>query len=204
MSDDAQFPFRKGDTFGEGPHPDDTEGMLVQAAIHATDSMIVIGDMGREDEPLVFVNDYFCEFTGYTRDEVLGRNCRFLQRRADGSMDQDQPGLNVVRRALKEGRSARVVLRNYRKDGRPFWNELFLSPIRGDRLAAADGDGRGPDGVTHFVGVQNDVTARVEGERDLRLLDMRWTRWGSRCSSPTPNWSSPARGSCTSIRPCAG
>ena len=114
------------------------------------------------DNPLVYVNPAFEEISGYTADEVLGHNCRFLQ--AD---DRDQPALDELREALAEGRECRVVLRNYRKDGTPFWNELYVSPIY-------DEEGR----LTNFVGVQNDVShrRRIEEERDALLVKEQLAR----------------------------
>ena len=114
------------------------------------------------DNPLVYVNPAFEEISGYTADEVLGHNCRFLQ--AD---DRDQPALDELREALVEGQECRVVLRNYRKDGTPFWNELYVSPVH-------DEEGR----LTNFVGVQNDVThrRRIEEERDSLLVKEQLAR----------------------------
>ena len=77
-------------------------------------------------------------------EEAIGRNCRFLQ-----GKDRDQPALQELRAALREGRGCRVVVRNYRKDGTLFWQEPSISPVR-------DEHGR----LTHFVGVQDDVTER--------------------------------------------
>jgi PAS domain S-box-containing protein len=104
------------------------------------------------DMPLVYVNPAFEVMTGYALEEVLGRNCRFLQ-----GEDTDQPGLTAIREAIRDRRETTAILRNYRKDGTPFWNELSLSPIRNRQ-----GE------VTHFVGIQTDVTARVEFEAALR------------------------------------
>ncbi|HET7270803.1 MAG TPA: PAS domain S-box protein, partial [Rubrobacter sp.] len=109
-------------------------------AVAASSNGIVITDPNLADNPIVYVNPAFERITGYTAREVLGRNCRFLQ----GEYDRDQPALAELREALKEGRYSRVVLRNRRKDGTPFWNELSVSPVR-------DEAGR----LTHFVGVQN-------------------------------------------------
>jgi two-component system, sporulation sensor kinase C len=102
--------------------------------------------------PLTYVNPSFEVLTGYSLEESIGKNCRFLQ-----GNERDQPGLVLVREAIAEQRETKVVLRNFRKDGTPFWNELSLSPIR-------DRQGK----VTHFVGIQTDVTARVEFETALR------------------------------------
>lgn len=135
---------------------------LLSAAIDSANSMITVADVRAADQPLVFVNDYFCEFTGYAREEVLGRNCRFLQN-APGGRDEDQPGVQRIRDAVAAGERCKVLLRNYKKDGSPFWNELYLSPVRPP--------GGGPDApVTHYVGVQNDVTDHLECERERLIL----------------------------------
>src|SRR3712207_9210307 len=97
---------------------------LLGRAVTASSNGIIITDPPVPDNPIVYVNPAFEEISGYTADEVLGHNCRFLQ--AD---DRDQPALDELREALAEGRECRVVLRNYRKDGTPFWNELYVSPI---------------------------------------------------------------------------
>ena len=104
------------------------------------------------DMPLVYVNPAFEVMTGYSLEEVQGRNCRFLQ-----GEDHDQPGLTLLRKAIREQGEVVAVLKNYRKDGSAFWNELSLSPIRN-----REGE------LTHFVGIQTDVTARVEFEAALR------------------------------------
>ncbi len=104
------------------------------------------------DCPLVYVNPAFEVITGYTIEESLGKNCRFLQ----GGY-HDQPGLTLIREALAQGREVKAIIRNYRKDGTAFWNELSISPIRNH-------EGK----LTHFVGIQQDVTSRVEFEEALR------------------------------------
>ncbi|ADW71358.1 two-component system sensor histidine kinase NtrB [Granulicella tundricola] len=104
------------------------------------------------DLPIVYVNPAFEEMTGYSRAEVQGRNCRFLE-----GNERSQPALAIVRDALKNRRKGLAVLKNFRKDGTPFWNELSLSPIMDD-------EGQ----LTHYVGIQTDVTQRVELESALR------------------------------------
>ncbi len=104
------------------------------------------------DMPLMYVNPAFEAMTGYTLEEVVGKNCRFLQHG-----DANQPGLTLIREAIAQQRETVAVLKNYRKDGRIFWNELTLSPIR-NRAGE----------LTHFVGIQMDVTERVELETALR------------------------------------
>jgi PAS domain S-box-containing protein len=115
-------------------------------------SGISVANAQLPDMPLTYVNPAFEVMTGYALEEVHGQNCRFLQRG-----ETDQPGLVAVRNAIRERREVTAVIRNFRKDGTPFWNELSLSPIRN-----RDGE------VTHFVGIQTDVTARVEFEAALR------------------------------------
>jgi PAS domain S-box-containing protein len=124
---------------------------LLERAVTASTNSIVITDPNQPDDPIVYVNPAFERTTGYASEEVLGRNCRFLQRE-----DRDQPALGKLRAAVYEGRHCTVVLRNYRKDGSLFWNELSIYPVR-------DEDGR----MTNFVGVQNDVTERIRAEEIL-------------------------------------
>ena len=115
-------------------------------------SGISVANAELDDLPLVYVNPAFEVMTGYSLEEVQGKNCRFLQ-----GEDRDQPGLTVLRKALAENVESLVVIKNYRKDGSAFWNELSLSPIR-------NREGK----LTHVVGIQTDVTARVEFEAALR------------------------------------
>lgn len=137
---------------------------LLSYAVDASNNCIVISDPHQDDNPLIYVNKGFEKLTGYRFDEVVGRNCRFLQ-----NGEHDQPGLVQLRKAIKAGRDAQTTLRNYRKDGTPFWNELYVSAIR-------DEGGN----LIYFMGVQNDVTRRVEQERNLKkaveasLQDSSW------------------------------
>ncbi|MFW5748679.1 MAG: PAS domain S-box protein [Chloroflexota bacterium] len=119
--------------------------------IEASPSGMILVDARQPDLPIVYVNTAFTKLTGYTLGEVVGRNCRFLQ-----GDDHDQPGLMTLKAALKERVDCTVTLRNYRKDGRLFWNELRISPIY-DPLGH----------VTHFIGVQNDITDRKAAEAAL-------------------------------------
>jgi diguanylate cyclase (GGDEF)-like protein/PAS domain S-box-containing protein len=125
---------------------------LLYRAVAASSNGITISDSKPPDDPLIYVNRSFELMTGYSSEEVLGRNCRFLQ-----GDDRNQPALLEVRTALREGRDCEVLLRNYRKDGALFWNELRLSPVHDDR-------GR----LVNFIGVQNDVTERKRAEEGIR------------------------------------
>src|SRR5215216_2618066 len=131
---------------------------LLDRAVAASSNGIVITDPRMPDDPIVYVNPAFEKISGYPMDEVLGHNCRFLQ-----GEDRDQPALDELRSALSEERESRVVLKNYRKDGTPFWNELYVSPVH-------DEGGR----LTNFVGVQNDITERRRIEDVLRESEERF------------------------------
>ncbi|MFB6092472.1 MAG: PAS domain S-box protein [Haloquadratum sp.] len=114
---------------------------------------ISISDPSREDNPLVYVNEGFQELTGYRDDEVVGRNCRFLQ--GDGTREEP---VAELREAIDAEAPVVVELRNYRKDGSMFWNRVSIAPVRDD-------EGR----LQNFVGFQMDVTQRKQYERELEL-----------------------------------
>lgn len=115
---------------------------LRDRAIESSVSAICITDNLAPDNPIVYVNPAFERITGYSSQEVLGRNPRLLQ----GS-DIAQPELLSVRAALHDARPCHVVLRNYRKDGSMYWSELNISPVRNDAGT-----------VTHYIGVHSDIT----------------------------------------------
>ncbi len=118
---------------------------LTARALVASSISFTISDPREEDDPLVWVNPAFERMTGYTAAEVVGRNCRFLQ-----GPGTDRAAVQRLRESLEASEGVRAELLNYRKDGSPFWNSFTISPV-------LDGEGR----LTHFVGVQTDVTARV-------------------------------------------
>jgi diguanylate cyclase (GGDEF)-like protein/PAS domain S-box-containing protein len=124
---------------------------LLRRAVEATDNGVLISDARAPDVPVVYVNPAFEQMTGYSREEIQGRNCRLLQR-----ADRDQSGIDAIRMALREGREVRTLLRNYRKDGTLFWNEIYIAPVRDERGA-----------LTHFVGILNDVSERHRYEEQL-------------------------------------
>ncbi|RCJ39568.1 hypothetical protein A6770_38825 [Nostoc minutum NIES-26] len=132
---------------------------LRERALAATNNGIVIADARLANNPVIYVNSAFEQITGYSATEVIGHNCRFLQ-----STDiQQQPIINELRSAIKTGKSCKVILRNYRKDGILFWNELSISPIH-------DENGQ----LTHFIGIQNDISDRAFAEAALREKEERW------------------------------
>jgi PAS domain S-box-containing protein len=126
---------------------------LLMAALRSTNDGVVIADAKIGDQPLIYVNPAFSLITGYSYEETVGKNCRFLQ-----GEERNQPELSVLRDAVKRGTECRVILRNFRKDGSPFWNELHIAPIRDE------GE------LLFYVGVQTDVTARIEAEQQAEKL----------------------------------
>ncbi|MBF0391277.1 MAG: PAS domain S-box protein [Alphaproteobacteria bacterium] len=125
---------------------------LSDRALATVSNGVIICDATQPDCPLIYVNPAFERTTGYQADEVLGHNPRFLH-----GPDTAQDGLALIQAALSGGDEVDSVLRNYRKDGTPFWNELSIGPVR-------DAAGK----VTHYVGVQRDITERIAAEGRLR------------------------------------
>lgn len=123
----------------------------LKSMIRSMRNSVTLSDVLAPDCPLIYVNEAFERMTGYSSAEAIGRNCRFLQ-----GEDRSQPGIDELRSAMRDGRTVEVLLRNYRKDGTMFWNEVSMSPV-------FDRSGR----LTHFAGFQNDVTQRVEQEQAL-------------------------------------
>lgn len=121
-------------------------------AVLASSNGIIIADARLPDLPIIYVNPAFESITGYTAAEVIGKNCRFLQ-----GAETNQLALEELRIALRQGKDCSVILHNYRKDGSPFWNELNISPIYDTNGA-----------ITHFVGIQTDISERKKTEEQLR------------------------------------
>ncbi len=132
-------------------HRNETELRILQRSVEASINGVVIADAQVAGMPIIYANEAFERITGYSREEVLGRNCRFLQGR-----ETDPDSVEQLRRALAESEEVNVTLCNYRKDGSPFWNNLYLAPVR---------DTAGV--VTHFVGVQHDISERKAYEAKL-------------------------------------
>lgn len=135
------------------------ELFLRERALEVSQAGIVITDAG--SELITYVNAGFHDTTGYTREEAIGRNCRFLQ-----GDDTDPVSVQKIRQAIEARRSIRVTLKNYKKDGTEFWNDLSITPVKNEL-----GE------VTHFIGCQFDVSDSREREqkasataRRIRLL----------------------------------
>lgn len=130
---------------------------LKDRALAATFEGITIADACLPDNPLIYANAGFERLTGYPASEVLGRNCRFLQ-----GPGTDPEAVAALRTAVREKRAITVQLLNYRKDGTPFWNRLSITPLQ-------DASGA----VTHFIGVQSDVTVEKEARDALQKANER-------------------------------
>lgn len=124
---------------------------------------ITISDPDLDDNPLIYVNEQFCEQLGYDRSEVLDRNCRFPQ-----GEETDPETVDRIRRAIENQESITETLRNYRKDGTEFWNRLTVAPVE-------DEDGT----VANYVGFQEEVTDDVERNQELQRMMKRLEVWKS-------------------------
>jgi PAS domain S-box-containing protein len=125
---------------------------LLEHAINVNREGIVITDSLADDEPIIYVNEGFERITGYRAEEVVGKNCRFLQ---GPQTDTDEAAR--IRRALEEGAEVAVEILNYRKDGGTFWNLISITPIYNSHGQ-----------VAYRIGVQMDVTRRRQSEAALR------------------------------------
>ena len=128
---------------------------LLQLVIDASIDGIVVAEQEGDDNILIYANPAFERLTGYAVDDILYQDCRFLQ-----GDDRDQPGLVAIREAIRNLRPCRQIIRNYRKDGTPFWNELSITPVfnEGDQL-------------TYFIGIQKNVTAEVDALQRVEALE---------------------------------
>ena len=136
--------------------PDNLLPELLLQAVNQSRDGITIADAKQPGFPLVYVNEGFEKLTGYTSAEVLGKNYRFLQ-----GADTEQPEVETIRAAISNGESCIVTLRNYRKNGAMFWNELSISPVYNAQKE-----------LTHYIGIQKDVTARVLLEQHLHQTNL--------------------------------
>ena len=128
---------------------------LLPLVIDASNDGIVVAEQEGDDNILIYANAAFEQLTGYTSDEILYQDCRFLQ-----GDDRNQPALQVIRDAVRNQRPCRQVIRNYRKDGSAFWNELSITPVfnEGDQL-------------TYFIGIQKDVSEEVAAKQRVTELE---------------------------------
>ncbi len=115
---------------------------------------ITLSDPDQPDNPIVYANEAFERITGYTQEEIIGRNCRFLQ-----GDERDQPEIERIREAMRADTEVTVTLRNYRKDGTPFFNEFTIRPLFDHKGA-----------VVYYLGVQHDVTEELLAREEAKRL----------------------------------
>lgn len=130
--------------------------LLTQILDHCVNG-VTLSDPDLEDNPIVYANKAFEDITGFSKEEMIGKNCRFLQ-----GNDKDQPEIQQLREAISNGSAIEVVLRNYRKDGTLFHNHLTITPLH-------DSDGN----LIYFLGVQFDVTAQIEAKNEIADLEQK-------------------------------
>lgn len=118
---------------------------------------VTLADPDQEDMPIVYANKAFEQMTGYSQDEVIGRNCRFLQ-----GDDRNQEARNQLTEAIKEKKEQVVTLRNYKKNGELFYNRLKITPL-------FDRKGR----IIYFLGVQYDISDQIKAEQEIDALNIR-------------------------------
>lgn len=128
---------------------------LLQLLVEASNDGIVIAEQEGDENILIYANSAFQRLTGYSSEDTLYQDCRFLQ-----GDDRDQAGLEVIREAIRTFHPCRQIIRNYRKDGSAFWNELSITPVFNEA-----------DQLTYFIGVQKDVSVEVQASERVRELE---------------------------------
>jgi len=115
---------------------------------------ITLSDPDQEDNPIVYANKAFEKITGYSQEETVGRNCRFLH-----EQEKDQEELQQIRDAIKNAKQVEVTLKNFRKNGELFYNRLSITPL-------FDNEGH----LIYFLGVQYDVTEQIQAQQEINKL----------------------------------
>lgn len=152
--DPAKSGNEKIETYKEQFYPKHKEASNLYQILDAITTGIVVTDPFTDDDEIIYCNMTFLELTGYSKEEVIGKNCRFLQ-----GNDMKQEGLKELREALRENRPHTITIRNYRKDGTLFWNRLKVAPLY-DSLGK----------LRYFTGVQEDVTTLTERLKEKACL----------------------------------
>ena len=132
-------------------------GLIPQVLAKILDASIngiTLADPDQNDIPLVYVNKAFEVMTGYSFDETVGKNCRFLQ-----GNDKNQPEINMLRKALQEKSSVNVTLRNYKKNGELFYNQLLIQPLFDNK-----------NNLLYYLGVQFDITEKINKNKEIEAL----------------------------------
>ena len=123
---------------------------------------VTLSDPDLEDSPIVYANKAFENICGYTQEEIVGRNCRFLQ-----AADRNQPELERLRAAIRKHEPIEVTLRNYRKNGELFYNRLVVKPLFDER-----------GNLVYFLGVQYDITEQMRAKEEIKNLTDKLTITG--------------------------
>jgi len=132
-------------------------GIIPRVLTQVLDSCVngvTLSDPDLDDNPVIYANKVFEELTGYSREEIIGRNCRFLQ-----GDDRDQEGIQEIHKALRERIEVEVTLRNYKKSGELFYNRLLIRPLYDDS-----------ENVIYYLGLQYDITKQVLAEKEIEDL----------------------------------
>ena len=118
----------------------ETQVTLLEAMLDGSKVGTIVTDPSQQDNPIIYTNRTFIEMTGYAQQEVIGKNCRFLQ-----GPETDKEDIEKMRKAIAAKEPITLTLRNYRKDGSPFWNRLAIEPVQ-------------IEGKLYFIGTQTDIT----------------------------------------------
>jgi PAS domain S-box-containing protein len=124
---------------------------------------ITLSDPDQHDNPVVYANKSFELITGYSKEETVGRNCRFLH-----DQEKDQPELQAIRDAVKDAKPVEVTLKNFRKNGQLFYNRLSITPL-------FDNEGK----LIYFLGVQYDVTEQILAQQEIKALTHKLDKLGN-------------------------
>ena len=116
---------------------------------------VTLADPDMEDAPIVYANKAFERLTGYSQEDIIGHNCRFLQ-----GEDRDQPARYEIQKAMESHEAIEVTLRNYKKDGTLFFNKLKITPLF-DRKKR----------VIYYLGVQYDITDKINASNEIKELN---------------------------------
>ena len=128
---------------------------LLEKLVDESNDGIVVAEREGDENILIYTNAAFERLTGYTREEILYQDCRFLQKD-----DRSQDAIQRIREALKQDQPTCEVVRNYRKDGSMFWNELRITPVLND-----------DDQLMYYIGIQKDVTEQMEARDKIEALE---------------------------------
>ena len=128
---------------------------LLEKLVNESNDGIVVAEREGDENILIYTNAAFERLTGYTHEDILYQDCRFLQKE-----DRNQEAIQRIRDALKQDQPTCQIVRNYRKDGSMFWNELRITPVFND-----------DDQLMYYIGIQKDVTEQMEAREKIEALE---------------------------------